>query len=64
MDYATVNFPHPTDLSDNSGGVVTVSTSSANGTQLRIGNNEVTYTVEDPYGNSVDFTVTVTVKGK
>ena len=62
--YATVPFPEPADLFDNSGGAVTVTTSPSDGAQLSIGVHEVTYTVSDPNGNSVDFTVMVTVQGK
>ena len=61
--FATVSFPLPSDLRDNSGEAVTVTTSPDNNTELAIGEQTVTYTVADTNGNSVMFSIKVTVIG-
>ncbi|XP_022079485.1 hyalin-like [Acanthaster planci] len=59
--YATVSLPLPTNVIDNSGGEVTITTSQANNSILDIGPIQVTYNVTDPYGNNYTFTIVITV---
>ncbi|XP_038056901.1 hyalin-like isoform X2 [Patiria miniata] len=59
--YAIVSLPLPSDVMDNSGEEVTITTSPANNSRLDIGTTEVTYTATDPSGNSVMFGINVTV---
>ena len=62
--FATVSFPLPTNIRDNSGGMVDVTTSPANNSQLEIGPHIVQYTVTDSAGLFQTLPVTVTVIGE
>ncbi|XP_038055536.1 uncharacterized protein LOC119727638 isoform X2 [Patiria miniata] len=59
---AIVSLPLPTDVTDNSGELVTIMTSPANNSMLSIGPNVVMYTLTDIYSNTVTFTITITVE--
>ena len=61
--FATVSLPLPTNVMDNSGGEVTITTSPANNTRLNITTHEVMYNATDPSGNTVMFSINVTVVG-
>ena len=60
----TVILPYPSDVIDNSGEDVTVTTSPANNTVHAIGSIDFVYTAMDQYGNSYMCNVTVTVEGQ
>ena len=49
---------------DNSGEMVTVTTSPANNSQVDIGRHVVTFTITDAFGIFVSFSISVTVIGK
>ena len=62
--FALVSLPLPTGVTDNSGRMVTITTSPANNSQVDIGQQNITYTLTDVYGNIATFTLTVTVRGE
>ena len=60
----TVILPYPSDVIDNSGEDVTVTTSPDNNTVHAIGSIDFVYTALDQYGNAYMCSVTVTVEGQ
>ena len=61
--FATVSLPLPTDVMDNSGGEITITTFPANNSRLNITTHEVMYNASDPSGNTFMFSINVTVVG-
>ncbi|XP_022108063.1 hyalin-like, partial [Acanthaster planci] len=61
VSFAIAVLPLPTNLMDNSGEIVRVSTTPANNTMLPIGENIIVYTVSDAFGLSVSFSIQVIV---